>query len=69
MIKQIAEKLKQNVQRIAIGLGIALVFLCHSTGIIQIPLLNTLDNYIYDARLRMTMPGGIDERIVILDID
>ena len=45
------------------------MFLCHSTGIIQIPLLNTLDNYIYDARLRMTMPGGIDERIVILDID
>ncbi len=28
-----------------------------------------LDNIIYDARVRMTMPGGVDRRIVILDID
>ena len=69
MIKQIGEKLKQNAQRITIGLGLALIFLCHSLGVIQIPALNKLDNYIYDARLRMTAPGGIDERIVILDID
>ncbi len=28
-----------------------------------------LDNIIYDARLRFTMPGTVDPRIVILDID
>lgn len=33
------------------------------------PALHKLDNYIYDARLRLTTLGGIDERIVILDID
>ncbi len=69
MIKRIGDRLKQNAQRISIGLGIALVFLCHAIGLIQIPLINTLDNYIYDARLRMTMPRGVDQRVVILDID
>ncbi len=28
-----------------------------------------LDNIIYDARLKLTMPNGVDPRIVILDID
>ena len=28
-----------------------------------------LDNIIYDTRLNLTMPRGVDERIVILDID
>lgn len=69
MIKQIGDKLKQNIQRITIGLGLALVFLCHSLGVVEIPALHKLDNYIYDARLRLTTLGGIDERIVILDID
>ena len=28
-----------------------------------------LDNIIYDTRLRLTMPGGVDPHVVILDID
>ncbi len=28
-----------------------------------------MENYLYDVRVRATMPGGIDERIVIVDID
>lgn len=28
-----------------------------------------LENYLYDVRIRLTMPGGVDPRIVIVDID
>ena len=31
--------------------------------------LTRLENYLYDLRVRLTMPGGVDRRIVIVDID
>ena len=31
--------------------------------------LQRLENYLYDVRVRLTMPGGVDRRIVIVDID
>jgi adenylate cyclase len=34
-----------------------------------LPFVHQFENILYDARLRMTMPRGRDERIVILDID
>jgi adenylate cyclase len=63
--------LKQHVVRIALGLIITLLFVVHAAKIrnVQIGLVDQLDNIIYDARLRLTMPGGVDDRIVILDID
>ncbi|MEI7432458.1 MAG: CHASE2 domain-containing protein, partial [Betaproteobacteria bacterium] len=61
--------LKKNLIRIVLGFVLGLALLGHSAKIYQIPLLNTLDAFIYDARLRMTAKGGVDERIVILDID
>src|SRR5512147_3281392 len=35
----------------------------------KLPFVSQLDNIIYDTRLKLTMPGGVDSRIVILDID
>ena len=61
--------MKQHIVRIAIGLVIVLVFLGHAAKLYQVGIITQLDNIIYDTRLRVTMPGGIDERIVILDID
>jgi adenylate cyclase len=63
--------LKQHVVRIALGLIITLIFAVHAAKIkgVQIGFVNQLDNIIYDARLRLTMPRGVDDRIVILDID
>jgi adenylate cyclase len=61
--------IKKNIIRIALGLLLALGFLGHSAQLYQIPLLNTLDAFVYDARLRLTAIGGVDERIVIVDID
>ena len=64
-----ANALKKNVLRIAFGLAIALVFVAHSALVMRVPLLETLDAFVYDTRLRLTAPGGVDERIVIVDVD
>ena len=52
-----------------IGLAITLVFIGHAGQLYQIPLIQQLDDIIYDARLRMTMPEQGDPGIVILDVD
>jgi len=60
---------KQHLGRVVLGLLVLAVFLVHATRLYPIPLVTRLDHIIYDARLRFTMPGTVDERIVILDID
>ena len=61
--------LSKHWSRIAVTL-IPLVFaLMHATGILRVGVLQHLDDIIYDARLRATMPQTLDERIVIVDID
>ena len=62
-------QLKKSVPRIALGLLLTLVFSAQLLGVFNLGLINRLDNIIYDNRLQATMPGGIDERIVILDVD
>ena len=61
--------MKQHVIRIALGLVVVLVFLGHAARLYQIGFITQVDNIIYDARLRFTMPDVVDDRIVILDID
>ena len=61
--------MKKHAVRYALGLLILLILLCHVTRIVEVPFINSLDGLIYDAKLRLTMPKNIDERIVILDID
>ena len=61
--------MKQHIVRIAIGLAITLFFIGHAARFYQVGIITQLDNIIYDTRLRLTMPGGVDNRIVILDID
>ncbi len=61
--------LSKHWSRIAVTL-IPLVFaLLHASGVMKIGVLQRLDDIIYDARLRATMPKTLDERIVIVDID
>lgn len=61
--------LSKHWSRIAVTL-IPLVFaLLHATSLLPIGVLQRLDDIIYDARLRATMPKTMDERIVIVDID
>jgi adenylate cyclase len=48
---------------------VVLVFVGHAATFYKIDLITQLDHIIYDYRLRLTMPGTVDDRIVILDID
>jgi len=61
--------MKQNIVRIVLGLVITLFFIGHAARYYEVPIITQLDNIVYDARLQLTMPRGVDERIVILDID
>lgn len=61
--------MKQHLVRVVLGLVVLAVFLGHAANLYRIGLVSRLDHIMYDTRLRLTMPGGVDERIVILDID
>lgn len=55
--------------RIAIS-GVALVvFILHIAGSPRLEIIDRVENYLYDVRIRLTMPGTLDDRIVIVDID
>ncbi len=55
--------------RIAVTLVPLLVALLHASGAMPLPMLERLENVLYDVRLRAAMPRTLDERIVIVDID
>ncbi|MDM0052650.1 CHASE2 domain-containing protein [Variovorax sp. J22R115] len=61
--------LRQRWARIAVTLLPIALVVAHVVGVWRLPLLEELDNFIYDARLRATMPRTMDSRVVILDID
>jgi adenylate cyclase len=49
--------------------ALVLLALLHATGWWPMPILSGVDEALYDLRLRLTMPGKMDERVVIIDID
>ncbi|MDB5824636.1 MAG: adenylate/guanylate cyclase with Chase sensor [Herminiimonas sp.] len=52
-----------------ISLLIVAVLIGHVVGLIPIAFIDTVDRSIYDGRLRLTMPGTVDQRLAIVDID
>jgi adenylate cyclase len=60
---------KQNLVRIVLGLVVVLLFIGHAAKYYQVEIVTKLDHIVYDTRLKVAMPGGVDDRIVILDID
>jgi adenylate cyclase len=61
--------LRRHWARIAITLLPVVLALMHAGGLWRSPFLDALDYFIYDARLRATMPRTLDPRIVIVDVD
>lgn len=61
--------MKKFLVRYVLGGLLVLVFLAHALGRLDIHFVNIVDAYLYDARVRLSMPGKVDERIVIVDID
>ncbi|MBF0625807.1 MAG: adenylate/guanylate cyclase domain-containing protein [Magnetococcales bacterium] len=45
------------------------VVLLHTSGLGHLPLLETLENLSYDLRVRQAATLGVDQRVVIIDID
>ncbi|MBB3180499.1 CHASE2 domain-containing protein [Variovorax sp. Sphag1AA] len=61
--------LRQHWARIAITLLPTVLALAHAGGLWRWSFIDALDHFIYDTRLRATMPRTLDPRIVIVDID
>ena len=55
--------------RIGISAVLLFIFAAHIQGARQYELIDRIESYLYDARVRLTMPNTVDERIVIVDID
>jgi adenylate cyclase len=61
--------LKRHLVRYALGLSLLLLLLGHAARRVDLEFVDRLDAILYDTRLRLAMPGGIDDRVVIVDID
>lgn len=61
--------LKKRAVPIGLGLLLLLIFLLHAGQAINIRFIEQLEAISYDARLRLSMPGGVDKRVVVVDID
>ncbi len=61
--------MKKHLLRIFVGLCIVAVFFFHERADYELPLVRKLENMVADARQRLTLPGGVDPSVVILDID
>ncbi|MES1981756.1 MAG: adenylate/guanylate cyclase domain-containing protein [Pseudomonadota bacterium] len=61
--------MKRHALLIGLGLLLVIAFLGSAAKLYRIGFIQQLDNILYDYRLKLTMPGGVDKRIAILDID
>lgn len=55
--------------RYGLSFVLTLLFLLHIAGYLSLPMLNSLENQAYDARLRLTLPSYVERQVVIIDID
>ncbi|MDT8320240.1 MAG: adenylate/guanylate cyclase domain-containing protein [Xanthomonadales bacterium] len=61
--------LKRYLARAALGLLTTLFVLGHVSGYYTLPYVDQIEDLLYDTRIQLTAPGGVDERIVIVAID
>ena len=60
---------KRHGRRIGLSLLIMLPLLLNGYGVLNLDFIRVLENYVYDMKLKLTMPGYPDPRVVIVDID
>ncbi len=63
------DQLRRQAIRIGLGLVILAFFCVHSADWIRWGFIDRLESFAYDARLLLTMPRTVDDRVVIVDID
>ncbi len=59
----------QRIIRYVLSIALTVVFLLHVGGKLHIPVLTSMENLAYDARLKLTLPNVEDKKVVIVDID
>lgn len=59
----------RQLVRLLISLLVLLPFYFHIAGHLRLDFIDRVENFLYDARVQLTMPDTVDERIVIVDID
>lgn len=62
-------RIKRQFPLVLLTLLVTAVFLLHTAGAFHWRLITQLEALLYDTRIILTMPGGLDRRIVIVDID
>ncbi len=61
--------MKRYLARMPLPLTLIFLLLTHIAGYINLPYLDGLERQLYDTRVRLTAPGGVDPDIVIAAID
>ena len=61
--------LRRYVARALLALLTTAFVIGHVAGYYEIPFMRQIENILYDTRVRLSAPGGIDERIVIVAVD
>lgn len=61
--------MKKHLTRFILGALCVIAFLGHAGHVWEIPFVSVMDAYLYDARLRITMPDTVDDRVVVVDLD
>ena len=69
ILSQFTFQVSRHWPRMALSAAIMIFFLLNASYVTQWHFIKQIENATYDMRLRATMPGGQDERIVIIDID
>lgn len=69
LLKRLNSLTTKRIIRLILSFSILLVFLLHSSGALQVTLLDALERFAYDVKLNSTAPHTTDERIVIVDLD
>lgn len=61
--------MKKHAFQFVLGALLTLAFVGHAARFWQIPFVPLVDAYLYDVRVRLSMPGTLDPRVVIVDLD
>jgi adenylate cyclase len=61
--------LRRYVARALLAVITTIVVLGHVSGLYEIPYIRQIEDILYDTRVRLSAPGGVDDRIVIVAID
>ena len=63
------ESIQKRLPRIGLGIVFVVLFASQAGSWFPLPFIERLDGILYDVRLRLMAPGGVDPRVVIVDID